>query len=91
MQRDYSPVQTSPTQALSDDNSSDSDGLLQEEKTIHLQSRRKPFWRRHAIVICGHFSVFLLYTTIVQVLIAASWRWQTLLGASPKSLLYCTF
>lgn len=90
MQRDYSPVQTSPTQALSDDNSSDSDGLLKEEKTFQLQGHRKTFWRRHAVIICGHLCVFVLYTTIVQVLIAACWRWQMLLGTSPKSLLYCT-
>ncbi|KAI4134106.1 MAG: hypothetical protein LQ347_001803 [Umbilicaria vellea] len=88
MQRDYSPVQTSPTQALSDDNSSDSDGLLKEEKTFQLQGHRKTFWRRHAVIICGHLCVFVLYTTIVQVLIAACWRWQMLLGTSPKSLLY---
>lgn len=85
---EYRHVHGSPTRTSSDATASTNDHVLEKE-TTQLQRTQRPIWRRHALAICIHFTFFIFYTVIVQIPVASSSRWQSLLGRR-KSVLYCT-
>ena len=63
------------------DNSSSEDTLLEAEKEIAIsRPQRHSFWRRHCLAACVHVSIFIIYTSLAQVLIALNPLWQHLLA-----------